>query len=60
MHMLPNSIEQSPSYEAYSHSASQEIPSLLWNYVHKSLPLVLIHCVRSSNFNKYIFQIGVT
>jgi hypothetical protein len=25
------SIEQGPSSEAYSHSASQEIPRLLWN-----------------------------
>jgi hypothetical protein len=40
-----NSIEQSPSLKANSHSATQEIPCLLWNLkihycVHKGLPLV--------------------
>jgi hypothetical protein len=38
-------MQQSPSWEANSHSASQDIPHLLWNQkfhycVHKSLPLV--------------------
>jgi hypothetical protein len=44
---MSNSMEQSPSWEADSHSISQEIPFLLWNTkvhssVNKSPPLVLI------------------
>jgi hypothetical protein len=40
-------MEQSPSWEANSQSASQEIPLLLWNpkvryHIHKNLSLVLI------------------
>jgi len=31
---LTNSTEQSPSWEAYSHSASQEIHHHLWNQRH--------------------------
>jgi len=42
-----NSVEQSPSSEASSHSDSQKIPQLLWNpkihyCVHSSLPLAPI------------------
>jgi len=44
---LVNSTEQSPSSDANSHSASQEIPRLLWNpnvhnRVHNSPSLVTI------------------
>jgi hypothetical protein len=40
-------MEQSPFREANSHSASQEIPCLLWNlkahyHIHKNLPVVTI------------------
>jgi hypothetical protein len=42
-----NTTEQSPSWEAASTMASQEIASILWNqkdnyHVHKSVPVVLI------------------
>jgi hypothetical protein len=55
-HLEPNnSMEQSPSWEANSHSASQEIPCLLLNpkvhhHVHWSLPLVpLKPCIKFCN-----------
>jgi hypothetical protein len=43
--LLTDAMEQSPSYEAYIVSASQEIPHILWNLkvryrVHMILPLV--------------------
>jgi len=37
-----NSMEQSPFREANSYSASQEITRVLWNRIHKVLPLVCI------------------
>jgi len=42
---ITNFMQQLPSWEANSHSSTQEIPSLLWNpkvhyNVHRSLPLV--------------------
>jgi len=45
--ILINTMKQSNSWEANSHSAAQEIPCLIWNpkvyyCVHKSLPLVPI------------------
>jgi hypothetical protein len=62
-----NCLEQSPSWEADSHSASQEIPGFLWNpkvhyRVHNSPPLVPIlnqiypdhnfpHCFSQTNSN---------
>jgi hypothetical protein len=44
---LTDSMEQSPFWETYSHSASQKTHQVLWNpkvyyHVHKSLPLVPI------------------
>jgi hypothetical protein len=44
---LTNPMEQSPTWEANSHAASQEIPRLLWNskvhcHVHRSPSLVPI------------------
>ena len=39
---LPNSMEQSPSWEANTSSASQEITRILWNRIHNSPPPVPI------------------
>jgi hypothetical protein len=53
-------MEQTSSLEANSHSASQEIPRLLWHpkvhyHVHKSLPLVpvLNHMLPVHTFSNY-------
>jgi hypothetical protein len=45
--LMANSMELKPSWEANSCSATQEIPSILWNrkylyHVHNSQPLILI------------------
>jgi hypothetical protein len=58
-----NSMEQSPSWEANSHSANQEIPCLLWNpkvhyRVDKDPPLVpvLSHINSVHNFQLHFSQ----
>jgi hypothetical protein len=48
--LLPNTMEQSPSSEADSHSASQEIPCLLWD--------PKVH-YRVLNINRLIFVTGM-
>jgi len=57
-------MEHSPSWEVNSHSASQEIPHLLWNSnvyyrFHKSLPLVPIlnHLNPDHSFTHFLFNI---
>jgi hypothetical protein len=62
--ILTNSLEESPSLEVYNYSASQEIPSLLWNpnvpyRIHNSPPLVSIlsQMTPVSNFSHYSFKI---
>ena len=46
---MTTSMEQSPSSEAYSFSASQEIPSILWNRFYKSLYAPLLPCPSHSS-----------
>jgi hypothetical protein len=53
-------MEQSPSLEANSNSASQEIPSLLWNpkvhyHVHKISPLVEVKS-KQYTVKSHLFQ----
>jgi len=63
---LTTSVEQSPSWEANSHSASQEIFFLLWNpevhyRVHKSPPLVPVLSKMNPvhNFLSYFSKINL-
>jgi hypothetical protein len=61
---VTNSMHYSPSREADSHPAGQEIPYLLWNLnvnycVHNSLALVLIQGNMDFMFLKGPFKINI-
>jgi len=46
LYTYSNSVKKSTSWEACNSSASQDIPKILWNYVHKNLLLLQMLCQR--------------